>query len=80
MSNYLLELPPELLAEAQKLATDNQMPFSQWVIAAISAKIEAEKTRQLFSIYAQKADDAKFDDILARVPDVPPIEGDELLP
>ncbi len=78
MSAYPLELPSELLAEAQKLAAEDQMPLSQWMMSAISAKIQAEKTRQLLKNYAQNADYAKFDAILARVPDVPPITGDEL--
>ena len=39
---------------------------------------EFDKTHQLLESYAKKADYAKFDSILARVPDVPPIEGDEL--
>jgi hypothetical protein len=78
MSAYPLELPPELLAEAQKLAAEDQVPLSQWVTSAIRAKIQAAKTRQLLQSYVQKADDAKFGTILARVPDVPPIKGDEL--
>jgi hypothetical protein len=78
MITYPLDLPPELLAEAQKLAAEDQMLLSQWVTSAISAKIQTEKTRQLLQSYAQKADDAKFDAILTRVPDVPPLAGDEL--
>ncbi len=30
MSAYPLELPTELLEEAQKLAAENRMPLSQW--------------------------------------------------
>ncbi|MEO1685145.1 MAG: CopG family transcriptional regulator [Cyanobacteria bacterium J06631_12] len=80
MSIYHLDIPPELLAEAEKLATENQMSLSQWVASAISAPIEAEKTKRLLEEYARKADYDKFDDIMARVPDFPPIEGDEILP
>ncbi len=49
------------------------------MMSAISAKIEAEKTRHLLQSYVQNADYAKFDVLLARVPDVPPVEGDELI-
>ena len=80
MSTYPLDLPPELIAEAEKLATENHVPLSEWVTSAISKQIETEKTRRLFEEYAKKADDAVFDAVLARVPDVPPIEGDEILP
>jgi len=40
---------------------------------------ETEKALQKIESYAQKADNEKFDDILARVPDIPPIKEDELL-
>lgn len=79
MSTYSLELPSDLLEEAKKLATDSQVPLSQWVISAINAQIEAEKTRRLFEDYAKKADDSIFDAVLARVPDTLPVEGDEIL-
>jgi hypothetical protein len=78
MSTYPLELPIELLEEAQKLATENQIPLAQWLMSAISAKIEAEKARTLLASYAQNADYNQFDAILARVPEGPPIKGDEL--
>jgi hypothetical protein len=78
MSTYPLELPTELLEEAQKLATENQIPLAQWLMSAISAKIEAEKARTLLASYAQNADYTQFDAILARVPEGPPIKGDEL--
>lgn len=79
MSTFSLDLAPELIAEAEKLASENQIPLSQWITSAINAQIEAEKTRRLFEEYAKKADDTTFDAVLARVPDVPPTEGDEIL-
>ncbi len=78
MSAYPLELPAELIEEAQKLASKNQMSLEQWLISAIDAKIAVEKTRQLLQSHAQNADYAKFDALLAKVPDVPPVEGDEI--
>ncbi len=78
MSTYPLELPAELLEEAQELASKNQMSLKQWLILAINAKIAVEKTRQLLQSHAQNADYAKFDALLAKVPDVPPVEGDEI--
>ena len=38
-----------------------------------------EKTRGVFSHYAARADFARFDALMARVPDVDPVPGDELL-
>lgn len=80
MSNYSLDLPAELLEKTEKIATENQMPLSQWIASAINARIEAEKTKKLFEEYAKKADDAVFDAVLAHVPDVPPMEGNEIVP
>ncbi len=78
MNAYPLELPADLLEEAQKLAAENQIPLKQWLISAINAKIAVEKTRQLLQSHAQSADYTKFDALLASVPDVPPVEGDEI--
>lgn len=78
MSTYSLDLPPELLEEAQKLASENQIPLTQWLISAISAKISVDKTRQVLHSYADNVDYAKFDELLARVPDVKPVTGDEI--
>ena len=47
------------------------------MISAINAKIAVEKTRQPLQSHAQNADYAKFDTLLEKVPDVPPIEGDD---
>ena len=78
MSAYPLELPAELLEEVQKLASENQISLTQWLISAISAKIAANKTRQVLRSHAQYADYAKFDELLARVPNVEPVKGDEI--
>ena len=78
VSAYPLELPAELLEEAQELASKDQIPLKQWLISAINAKIAVEKTRQLLQSHAQNADYAKFDTLLEKVPDVPPIEGDDI--
>jgi hypothetical protein len=79
MSLYSLELPTELLEEIQKVAQSSQLSIEQWFLGAIEQRLETEKTKNLFQKYAQKADFDRFDQILARVPDVDPIPGDELL-
>jgi hypothetical protein len=54
------------------------MSLTQWVLRAIADKIEAERMMRTLLPYAQKVDEARLDEILARVPDVDPIPGDEL--
>jgi predicted transcriptional regulator len=78
MSSYSLNLSSDLLEEVQQLAEADRLSLDQWLLSAIAQKIEAERTRKLFQSYAEKADVTKFNEILARVPDVPPIPGDEL--
>jgi biopolymer transport protein ExbD len=49
------------------------------LVSAIAQKLEQEKTRQIVAHYSRKADFDRFDQIMARVPDVEPVPGDELL-
>ena len=77
MSTSFLELPTELLEEAQELASKDQIPLKQWLTSAINAKIALAETRQLLQSHAQNADYAKFDALLERVLDVPPTKGDK---
>ena len=48
-------------------------------LQAIAQKVEREKTRGVFSHCAARADFARFDALMMRVPDVDPLPGDELL-
>ncbi|NEQ10626.1 MAG: CopG family transcriptional regulator [Moorea sp. SIO4E2] len=78
MSYYPLELPETLLKEIQRIAEENQVSIEQWLLSAVTEKIEAQKVVQLMQSYAEKADYNRFDAILASVPDTEPIPGDEL--
>jgi predicted transcriptional regulator len=78
MSSYSLNLSSDLLEEVQQLAEADRLSLDQWLLSAIAQKIESERTRKLFQSYTEKADVATFNEILARVPDVPPMPGDEL--
>ncbi len=78
MSSYPLQLPEELMQEVRRLAEVNQVPVEQWLIAAIARHVAAERSLSHLWLAAQAADYDRFDQILARVPDVNPIPGDEL--
>jgi len=79
MNTYSLKLSNELLEEIQEIAQDSQLSLDQWVLSAIAQKLETEKTKRIFQTYAKKADLDRFNAILARVPDIEPIPGDELI-
>jgi hypothetical protein len=78
MSRYKLNLPSDLLEELQRLALDGRESLDQWLLGAIAQRLEIEKSLKILQQYAAKADDVRFRKILARVPDVPPMPGDEL--
>jgi hypothetical protein len=78
MSSYLLNLSSDLLEEIQRLAGASEISLDQWLLSAIFQKLETEKTQQVFQEYAKKADFDRFDQIMARVPDLEPLLGDEL--
>jgi hypothetical protein len=78
MSSYSLELSNDLLQEIEQVAQVHQISLDQWLLSAIAQKLEVEKTRRIFQEYAAKADFDRFNAILARVPDVEPLPGDEL--
>jgi len=78
MTNYPLSIPNELLEEIHQLAEENEMSLNQWLLSAITDKINTTKTQRLLDHYARQGNEAHFQQILARVPDVPPLPGDEL--
>lgn len=78
MTNYSLSIPNELLEEIHQLAEENEMSLNQWLLSAITDKINATRTQRLLDHYARQGNEAHFQQILARVPDVPPLPDDEL--
>ncbi len=77
MSPYPLQLPEDLMQEVRRLAEANQVPLEQWLITAIAQKVEVERSLSRLHQAAQRAGYDRFDQILARVPDVEPLPGDE---
>jgi len=78
MSSYRLELPEELMQEVRLLAQVNQISLEQWLITVVERYVSAEGSLSHLREAAQAANYDRFDQILARVPDVSPIPGDEL--
>jgi len=78
MNYYPLQLPFKLMQEVRRLAKMNQMPLEQWFISAIAQKVEVERSLGHLRLAAQGVNYGRFDEILARVPDIKPIPGDEL--
>jgi hypothetical protein len=69
--DYLARLTSEV-AEREKVSVD------QIVALALSAQVEAWRIRDDMETRALRANPVDFDALLDKVPDVPPIPGDEL--
>jgi hypothetical protein len=77
MSTFALRLPDSLYAHAKKLAERDQASLNQFITVAVAEKVSALDTATFFSERAARGSAQRLQAILARVPDVPPIAGDE---
>jgi hypothetical protein len=78
---YPLKLPASLKREAERLAKADGVSLNQWITVAVAQKVTAVESAEAF--FRRRAGEAKAEDmkaILARVPDVPPMPGDEIAP
>jgi hypothetical protein len=78
---YPLKLPHSIKQAAMRLAKEDGVSLNQWIASAVAQKVGAVETAAEF--LKRRAGDATGDDftaILAKVPDRPPLPGDELPP
>ena len=80
MSMLSLRLPDSLHRKVRELAAKEAISINQFITIAVAEKMSALLTEEYLEERAQRADPAAVDRILARVPNVPPIPGDELEP
>ena len=80
MSMLSLRLPESLHRKVRDLAAKESISINQFISTAVAEKMAALLTEEYLEERARRADPAAFDRILARVPDVPPIPGDERHP
>jgi hypothetical protein len=77
MSTFALRLPDSLHAHAKLMAEKDQASLNQFITVAVAEKVSALQTAEFF---AQRAGHAKRQDLarfLDKVPDRPPVPGDE---
>ena len=80
MSTLTLSLPDSIRRRAEALAETDGITFDQFVAIALAEKVAVLDAGTYLAARAARGSREKFDDILARVPDVPPEEGDEITP
>ena len=78
MSTLEAKVPDLLLRQVKELAEKQKVSVDQVVSSALAAEVSAHSTRESAASRARRVNWAKVDEILSRVPDVPPMPGDEL--
>lgn len=72
-----VDIPDSLLRQVTDLAAKQHVTINQVVAAALTAQVSAAEMRPSIAERAQRVDWRKVDEIMARVPNVPPQPGDE---
>lgn len=79
MTTIQAKVPDYLAKLAAEAAEKEQTSLDQIVALALSAQVSAWQVREDIRIRARRGQPDALREILARVPDVPPVLGDELL-
>lgn len=78
MSQYALHLPDSLLEAVRRAAKQDGVSINQFLVIAAAEKISALQTAAFFEEKARKADFARYQKILDKIPAAPPVPGDEI--
>ena len=77
MSSLSLRLPDSLHQKIRELADQDDISINQFIATAVAEKAAALLTVSYLEERGRRADPRLVDRILRRVPDVPPVQGDE---
>jgi hypothetical protein len=78
MSAINLRLPESLHEAVREIAERDKISITQFITIALAEKISALTIEEYLSERAKRGSREKFEAALAKVPDVEPVEGDEL--
>jgi uncharacterized protein (DUF1778 family) len=78
MSTLSLRLPESLHRKIRELAERDDISINQFIATAVAEKAAALLTVEYLEERGRRGSAKVFDRLLARVPDVPPVPGDEL--
>lgn len=80
MSNYPLRLPTHLMETAKSMAARSGTSLNQFLATLISEKLGEMRALEAVQARIARADLAAGRAVLDRVPDRPPLAGDEVAP
>ena len=72
-----VDIPDSLVRQAGELAARQHVTVDQIVASALAAQISAAATRPSIAERGRRVNWQKVDELLARVPNQPPLPGDE---
>jgi hypothetical protein len=75
---YPLKMPASLKRAAERLAAEDGVSLNQWINVAVAQKIGAVVTAERLLARYGKPQPDDLRGVLAKVPDVPPVPGDEI--
>lgn len=78
MSTLSLRLPESLHVKVKELAERDDISINQFIATAVAEKMAALLTLDYLEERAKRGSRAAFERALAKVPDRPPLPGDEL--
>src|SRR5271163_4849204 len=78
MSTLKITIPDLLLQQVNEVAAKENVSVDQIVSIALAAQVSASQAREGISSRAKRVDWRKVDDVLARVPALPQLPGDEV--
>lgn len=78
MSTLSLRLPASLHHKIRELSARDDVSINQFIATAVAEKAAALLTLDYLEARGRRGSRTQFDRILARVPNVPPMPGDEL--
>jgi hypothetical protein len=78
MTTLHAQIPDSLMKQMLDLAKQERTTVDQLVAIALAAQVSAWRTSESIKSRAQRVDYAAFDRVMAKVPNVPPLPGDEL--
>jgi hypothetical protein len=80
MNGFVVELPAELQAEVARRARQSSGDESAWVAAAVREKLAACAELEYLEARAARGSREAYARVLAKVPAVEPVPGDERQP
>jgi len=78
MSTLSLRLPESIHRKLSEVAEREGVSMNQLISSAVAEKLAALMTEEYLHARGRHASARKFDAVLAKIPDAPPMEGDEL--